>query len=64
MHVMIFPSCLVPFLKTARTKIDMHEGALTIELDGKVIKFNIFDVMRFPTDMSYVYALDIIVELP
>jgi len=27
-----------PFLKTARTKIDVHEGALTMEFDGEVIK--------------------------
>ena len=36
-----------PFLKTARTKIDVHEGALTMEFDGEVIKFNIFDAMIF-----------------
>jgi len=47
-----------PFLKTARTKIDVHEGALTMEFDGEVIKFNIFDAMRFPTNVNYMYALD------
>ena len=52
-----------PFLKTARTKIDVHEGTLTMEFDGKVIKFNIFDAMRFPTDVNYVYALDVTAEL-
>ena len=36
-----------PFLKIARTKIDMHKGTLTMEFDGEVIKFNIFDAMRF-----------------
>ena len=53
-----------PFLKTARTKIDVHEGALTMEFDGEVIKFNIFDAMRFPADVNYVYELDVIDELP
>ena len=53
-----------PFLKTARTKIDVHEGTLTIEFDGEVIKFSIFDTMRFPADMNYVYALDVIDKLP
>ena len=54
----------MPFLKTTRTKIDVHEGALTMEFDGEVIKFNIFDAMRFPGDVSCVYALDVIAELP
>ena len=53
-----------PFLKTARTKIDVHEGTLTMKFDGEVIKFNIFDTMRFPTNVNYVYALDVIAELP
>ena len=35
-----------------------------MEFDGEVIKFNIFDAMRFPTDVSYVCALDVIAELP
>ena len=35
-----------------------------MEFDGEVIKFNIFDAMRFPADVSYVYALDVIAELP
>ena len=26
-----------PFLKTARTKIDVHEGALTMEFDGEIL---------------------------
>ena len=53
-----------PFLKTVRTKINVHEGTLTMEFDGEVIKFYIFDAMRFPADVSYMYALDVIAELP
>ena len=30
-----------PFLKTARTKIDVHEGTLAMKFDSEVIKFNI-----------------------
>ena len=52
-----------PFLITTRTKIDVHEGTLTMEFDGEVIKFNIFDAMSFPTNVNYVYALDVIDEL-
>ena len=36
-----------PFLKIARTKIDMHTGTLSMEFDGEVIKFVIFDAMKF-----------------
>ncbi|XP_031274922.1 uncharacterized protein LOC116133348 [Pistacia vera] len=36
-----------PLLNTARTKIDVHDGTLTMEFDGEVIRFNIFDAMEF-----------------
>jgi len=49
-----------PFLKTYRTKIDVHAGTLTMEFDGEIIKFNIFDAMRFPADVNYLCALDVI----
>ncbi|XP_052171559.1 uncharacterized protein LOC127787541 [Diospyros lotus] len=35
-----------PFLKTSRTKIDVHDGTLTMEFDGEIVKFNIFDDTR------------------
>ncbi|KAK9086795.1 hypothetical protein Syun_029189 [Stephania yunnanensis] len=48
-----------PFLKTANTKIDVHSGSLTMEFDGELIKFNIYDAMRHPYDASsMVLALD------
>jgi len=53
-----------PFLKTARTKIYVHEGTLIMEFDSEVIKFNIFDAMRFPANVNYMYALDVIAEWP
>ena len=37
-----------PFMRTARTRIDVAEGNLTMEFDGEVIKFNVFDAMRYP----------------
>ncbi|XP_016690697.1 uncharacterized protein [Gossypium hirsutum] len=49
-----------PFLKTARTKIDVYKGNLTMEFDGEIIKFNTFDAMRYPTDINSVFALDVI----
>nr|XP_028959979.1 uncharacterized protein LOC114825431 [Malus domestica] len=35
-----------PFLRTARTKIDVYDGTLTMEIDGESVKFKIFNVMR------------------
>ncbi|XP_052626791.1 uncharacterized protein LOC111917753 [Lactuca sativa] len=32
-----------PFLKTARTKIDVYNGTLSMEFDGEVINFNIYE---------------------
>lgn len=49
-----------PFLKTSKTKIDVHEGNLTMEFDGEVIKFNIFDAMRYPSDINNLCAIDTI----
>jgi len=34
-----------------------------MEFDGEVIKFNIFDAMRFPTDVHNVNALDVYEKL-
>ncbi|XP_038889247.1 uncharacterized protein LOC120079141 [Benincasa hispida] len=40
----IFLGC--PFMKTAKTKIDVDEGTLSVEFDGELVKFNIFDAMK------------------
>ncbi|KAH9686136.1 hypothetical protein KPL70_014249 [Citrus sinensis] len=47
-----------PFLKIARTKIDVHDGTLTMEFDGEVIRFNIFEAMRYPSDVHSIFAMD------
>jgi len=36
-----------PFLKTSKTKVDVHSGTLMMEFDGKIVKFNIYDAMKF-----------------
>ncbi|KAK4395092.1 hypothetical protein Sango_1663500 [Sesamum angolense] len=46
------------FLKTARTKIDVHAGTLTMEFDGEIIRFNIFDSMRYPSDIPTALFVD------
>ena len=38
-------------MKTTRTKIDVYNGTLTIEFDGEVVRFNIFEAMRYPSDI-------------
>ena len=38
-----------PFMRTARTTIDVAGGNLTMEFDGEIIKFNIFDAMKHPS---------------
>ncbi|KAL0453509.1 UNVERIFIED_CONTAM: hypothetical protein Slati_1329000 [Sesamum latifolium] len=49
-----------PFLKTARTKIDVHSGTLTMEFDGEIIRFNIYDSMRYPTDIPTALLVDVL----
>ncbi|XP_062085501.1 uncharacterized protein LOC133791574 [Humulus lupulus] len=49
-----------PFMKTARIKIDVHDSTLTMEFDGETIRFNIFEAMRYPSDVHVVYSLDVL----
>ena len=39
-----------PFLMIAWAMINMHEGILTMEFDGEIIKFNLFKAMSYPSD--------------
>ena len=38
-----------PFLKTARAMINVHDGVLTMEFDGEMVKFNLFEAMKHPS---------------
>ncbi|XP_043807659.1 uncharacterized protein LOC122722072 [Manihot esculenta] len=49
-----------PFLSTARMKIDMQEGTLTMEFDGEEVKFNVYDVMKYSDDNFSLCSIDII----
>ncbi|KAM1172580.1 hypothetical protein ACFX2G_023148 [Malus domestica] len=49
-----------PFMKTARTKIDVFKGTLTMEFDREVIDFNISDAMRYPHDGHSCFSIDVI----
>ncbi|KAM2799883.1 hypothetical protein COP2_004944 [Malus domestica] len=47
-------------MKTARTKIDVFKGTLTMEFDGEVIDYNISDAMRYPHDGHSCFSIDVI----
>ena len=50
-------------LKIARTKIYVHDGLLKIEFDWYKIRFNIFEAKRYPSDIHFVFRIDVIDEL-
>ena len=52
-----------PFMKTAQTKIDFHNGTLTMEFDGESISFNIFEAIRYPTNIHFYFSINIIDSL-
>ncbi|CAN6579518.1 unnamed protein product [Malus baccata var. baccata] len=52
-----------PFMKTARTKIDVFNGTLTMEFDGEVINFNLSNSMKFPNENHSCFAIDVIDSL-
>ncbi|XP_050105894.1 uncharacterized protein LOC126585489 [Malus sylvestris] len=48
-----------PFLRTARTKIDVYDGTLTMEIEGESIKFRIFNAMRYPSELESCLSIDV-----
>ncbi|GAV57601.1 hypothetical protein CFOL_v3_01138, partial [Cephalotus follicularis] len=52
-----------PFLKTARTKIDVHSGTLSMEFGDSIVRFNIIDAMKHPREEHSVFCLDVINEV-
>ncbi|XP_019178790.1 PREDICTED: uncharacterized protein LOC109173896 [Ipomoea nil] len=49
-----------PFMKTAKTKIDVDKGILSVEFNGEIAKFNISDAMKYPDDYHSLYHVDVI----
>ncbi|XP_052725969.1 uncharacterized protein LOC128194417 [Vigna angularis] len=47
-----------PFLKTARTKIDVYVGTLSMEFADIVVHFNILDAMKFPAEDHSLFRID------
>ncbi|XP_040948630.1 uncharacterized protein [Gossypium hirsutum] len=40
-----------PFLSTASTKIDVRSGTLTMDFDGEIVKFNVYDAISHPSEI-------------
>ncbi|XP_068667732.1 uncharacterized protein [Aristolochia californica] len=49
-----------PPLKASKTKIDVHSDTLTMEFDGEIVKFDIYDAMKYPSDDNSIYSIDVI----
>ncbi|KAM1480870.1 hypothetical protein ACFX13_028640 [Malus domestica] len=52
-----------PFMKIARTKIDVFKGTLTMEFDGNIIDFNISKAIRYPFDDHSWFSIGILDSL-
>ncbi|RDY13423.1 hypothetical protein CR513_01668, partial [Mucuna pruriens] len=52
-----------PFLMTARIKIDMHVGMLSMEFVDTLVQFNIFEAMKHPTEDHSLFGIELINEL-
>ncbi|RDX74943.1 hypothetical protein CR513_45236, partial [Mucuna pruriens] len=52
-----------PFLMTARTKIDVHTGTLSMEFGDTLVQFNIFEAMKHPTKDHSLFGIDMMEEL-
>ncbi|RDX71301.1 Retrovirus-related Pol polyprotein from transposon 17.6, partial [Mucuna pruriens] len=48
---------------TARTKIDVHAGTLSMEFNDTLVQFNIFEAMKHPTEDHSLFCIDMIEEL-
>ncbi|CAM8940532.1 unnamed protein product [Rhodiola kirilowii] len=52
-----------PFLKTSKMKIDCGSGMLSMEVEGEVFSFDIFQAMKHPLEFETVHALDTLDDL-
>ncbi|RDX88373.1 hypothetical protein CR513_30043, partial [Mucuna pruriens] len=49
-----------PFLRTARTKIDVHVGTLSMEFGDTFVKFNIFEALKHHAKDHFIFNIDAI----
>ncbi|RDY14403.1 hypothetical protein CR513_00544, partial [Mucuna pruriens] len=52
-----------PFLKIAKTKIDVHARTLAMEFGDNKVEYNIFEAMKYPTENHSVFCLNVIDQL-
>ncbi|RDX94156.1 Retrovirus-related Pol polyprotein, partial [Mucuna pruriens] len=52
-----------PFLMTARTKIDVNVGTLSMEFGDTMVQFNIFEVMKHLTEDHSLFGIDLLDEI-
>ncbi|RDY05732.1 hypothetical protein CR513_10402, partial [Mucuna pruriens] len=52
-----------PFLMTAKTKINVHVGTLSMEFGDTMVQFNIFEAMKHPVEDTSLFGIDLIDEL-
>ncbi|CAN6586315.1 unnamed protein product [Malus baccata var. baccata] len=52
-----------PFMKTARTKIDVFNGTLTMEFDGEVINFNPSNSIKYPSEDHSCFSIEVFASL-
>ncbi|RDY06039.1 hypothetical protein CR513_10035, partial [Mucuna pruriens] len=52
-----------PFLMTARTKINVHVGTISMEFGDTLVQFNIFEAMKHPTEDHSLFGINLIDEL-
>ncbi|XP_058732739.1 uncharacterized protein LOC131604308, partial [Vicia villosa] len=52
-----------PFMKMAKTKVDVDDGTMSMEFGDIVAKFNIFDAMKHPVEEHLVFNIELISEL-
>lgn len=38
----------------------MHDGTLSIEFDGEIVKFNVYKAMKYPDDVFSICGIDVI----
>nr|KYP32792.1 hypothetical protein KK1_046424 [Cajanus cajan] len=51
------------FFKIVRTKIDVYAGTLSMEFGDIVVRFNILDAMKFPSEAHSVFRAELIDDL-
>ncbi|XP_042400870.1 uncharacterized protein LOC121990888 [Zingiber officinale] len=52
-----------PFLKTAKTKIDVHAGTLSMEFGETIVRYNILDAMKYPVENHSLLSIELFDEL-